>query len=70
MTLPLQLIECPALRWRPAMELEGVNAPVDVSAQESLVKKAVALRDKYHLPDFTGQSEWTNTFGCCGLASV
>ena len=57
----MQLIECPALRWLPAMELAGVNALVDVCAPESFVKKAVATRAKYHLPDFTGKSEWTIT---------
>ena len=43
------------------MELAGVNAPVDVCAPESFVKKAAAMRAKYHLPDFTGKSEWTIT---------
>ena len=54
-------IERPVLRWRPAMELAGVNALVDVCAPGSFVKKAVATRAKYHLPDFTGKSEWTIT---------
>ena len=55
------LIECPALRWQPAMELAGVNALVDVCAPESFVKKAAAMRAKYHLPEFTGKSEWAIT---------
>ncbi len=43
------------------MELARVNAPVDVRAPESFVKKAVATRTKYHLTDCTGKSEWTIT---------
>ena len=43
------------------MELAGVNSLVDVCAPESFVKKAVAMRAKFHLPDFTGKSEWTIT---------
>ena len=43
------------------MELAGVNALVDACAPESFVKKAVAMRAKCHLPEFTGKSEWTIT---------
>ena len=43
------------------MELAGLNAAVDLRTPESFVKKAAAMRAKYHLPDFTGKSEWTIT---------
>ena len=50
-----------ALRWRGALSSAMAGSGSDPRCPESFVKRAAALRAKYHVPHCTGALEWVST---------